>query len=155
MTLVVAGNINPFSDLSFDHPQRVRFLGPLDHVEVTRLQQRATVLLLMGWPGGYQIPAKLFEYIGARRPILAIRGGPDDPAARLIERMNRGIVVEPEQGAIRRALCTLFDHHRAGSVETTFDLAERPDYSWPNQIAFLARAVERLSGQDRKRLPLD
>ncbi len=58
-------------------------LQPLvPHVEALRLQQETDLLLLLLWnhPAEHGvIPGKLFEYIGARRPIVAI--GPDDNVA--------------------------------------------------------------------------
>jgi glycosyltransferase involved in cell wall biosynthesis len=56
-----------------------RIEQPVPHREALRIQRQADVLLLLTWndpanPGVYT--GKLFEYIGARRPILAVgRGG--------------------------------------------------------------------------------
>lgn len=66
----------------------VSFLGELTHGEVAALmrQAAANVLLLAGGPGtGGDLSSKLFEYLGSRRPILAItpRGG---AAARFLAR---------------------------------------------------------------------
>jgi hypothetical protein len=72
----------------------VTFLGYVPYEHALKLQEETTVLLLIGNVGGLQIPRKIFEYIGARRPILAIRMGKDDLAANLVEKLNRGIVVE-------------------------------------------------------------
>ncbi|HTY38252.1 MAG TPA: hypothetical protein VMH23_14135, partial [Bacteroidota bacterium] len=47
----------------------VKFLGYLDHKECTRHLQDSDVLWLV-LDNDYQSPGKLYEYIGARKPIL-------------------------------------------------------------------------------------
>ncbi len=74
----------------------VEFPGPLDHAQARRLQAQADVLLL--WKpaaAGYRtmVPGKLYEYLAARRPILAILPE-DDEAAELVRR-GGGVVVPP------------------------------------------------------------
>lgn len=54
--------------------QRVRVLGPRPHGEVLERMKRAHVLLLAGSEGPgveLQVPNKLFEYLAARRPVIA------------------------------------------------------------------------------------
>ncbi len=55
----------------------VRFLGPVPFAEQRRLQQEADVLLLVRNEGkGYEamVPGKLYAYLAARRPIVAMVG---------------------------------------------------------------------------------
>lgn len=54
--------------------QHVRVLGPRPHGEVLERMKRAHVLLLAGSEGPgveLQVPNKLFEYLAARRPVIA------------------------------------------------------------------------------------
>lgn len=54
--------------------QRVRVVGPRPHGEVLERLKRAHVLLLAGAEGTgleLQVPNKLFEYLAARRPVIA------------------------------------------------------------------------------------
>lgn len=60
------------------HARQIEVHAPVTHHEALRLQQAADILLLLTWtdphnPGVYT--GKLFEYVGARRPILAIGPG--------------------------------------------------------------------------------
>lgn len=67
---------------------------PVSHREALRIQAEADVLLLLLWNDPRErgsFTGKLFEYLGARRPILAI-GPADNVAARLISERGAGAV---------------------------------------------------------------
>ncbi len=62
---------------------------PVTHREAVELQQSADILLLMQWNDPREqgnVPGKLFEYMGARRPILLLGLENGVPAAFLRER---------------------------------------------------------------------
>jgi hypothetical protein len=64
----------------------------IPHSEAVAVQQRADVLLVMQWNDPHDqghIPAKLFEYLGARRPILGL-GLVDGVPARIIRGRGAG-----------------------------------------------------------------
>jgi glycosyltransferase involved in cell wall biosynthesis len=70
------------------------FAPTVPRQEALRLQRQADVLLFFVWAGERcegVYTAKLFEYLGARRPILAI-GPPDSDAGRLITEHRAGLV---------------------------------------------------------------
>ncbi len=72
---------------------RVAVRGALPHDEAVRLQSGADVLLLLQWNSPSEagnIPGKLFEYLGARRPILAL-GYPEGETARIIQERAAGL----------------------------------------------------------------
>jgi len=53
----------------------VHDMGRIPHAECVRVQQKATVLLLLSHrEGAGPMPSKVFEYLGAGRPILSIPG---------------------------------------------------------------------------------
>ena len=131
--VVVAGTIDPsvksmIDSLAMTH--EVHTVGFQPHDKVVALQKGATVLLLAGWSAGYQIPGKVFEYFGARRPILAIRSDEMDLGAKLVEKQRRGIVVEDDLGKILAALEKLSSLWREGRLDGAFDLSELKEYSW-------------------------
>lgn len=94
----------------------VRTEGIVAYVEGLRHLLESAVLLLVtdpGWGGRHLVPTKLYEYLAAGRPILAL--APDGPAAELVVEMNAGIVVPPDDVAgIRRALVRLYAQWREG-----------------------------------------
>ncbi|HEX8747025.1 MAG TPA: glycosyltransferase [Pyrinomonadaceae bacterium] len=72
----------------------VQVNDPVPYRQSLQMQTEADVLLLLLWndpehKGVYT--GKLFEYIGARRPILAV-GNPGDVAAELIQSRGLGVV---------------------------------------------------------------
>lgn len=71
----------------------------------------AVVVLAAGRESDITVPGKLFEYIGVRRPILALVGPGD--AADILSRVPGVSIVEPESAeAIGRAIVELFDAWR-------------------------------------------
>jgi glycosyltransferase involved in cell wall biosynthesis len=67
---------------------------PVARAAVVALQQSADVLLLLGWRSERDravVPGKLFEYLGARRPILHV-GFERGEAAELVRSLGAGVV---------------------------------------------------------------
>ncbi|HLY93668.1 MAG TPA: glycosyltransferase [Gaiellaceae bacterium] len=95
----------------------------LSHRQSLALQRDSDALLLL-LPEigvrGKDIPSgKLYEYIAARRPILAAVP-PDGAAAELIREAGAGIIVDPDDvDAIRGALETLVERWKQGGLPDT------------------------------------
>ena len=73
--------------------EQVRVRDTLPHGEVVRRQCQADVLLLLQWNNPSEagnIPGKLFEYLGARRPILAL-GYEDGEMAAIVRERSAGL----------------------------------------------------------------
>ena len=87
------------------------------------LQRDSEALLLLipdaAGRGRGVLSGKVFEYLAAERPILAVVP-PDGAAAKLIEETHAGVVAPPEDvDAIREALTGLVERHRAGTLNGT------------------------------------
>jgi len=87
------------------------------------LQRDSEVLLLLipeaGGRGRGVLSGKVFEYLAAERPVLAVVP-PDGAAARLIRETGAGIVVAPDDVAgMRAALEGLYTRWRAGALGGT------------------------------------
>ncbi len=96
------------------------------------------LLLILGKDQKTVYSGKLFEYLGARRPILGLVP-PDGLAAQVIRDCRSGVVVPPaDVGAIKDALTRLYDKWQAGALhKTPGENIERFDYK---------RIVKRLAG---------
>jgi glycosyltransferase involved in cell wall biosynthesis len=82
----------------------LRVEGEVAHAEALAAQRRAGTLLLVPGEDSHTVPGKLFEYLAARRPVLALCSE-DSESARLLREEGAGIFVDPADGAgIRRAL---------------------------------------------------
>jgi len=87
------GNV---TDLAKRHgvADQVTVHAPVPHARILEIERAADVLLLLRWDDPAEdgvIAGKLFEYIGARRPILSI-GGTTGEAVDIIRRENLGLV---------------------------------------------------------------
>ena len=90
---------------------------PVTHREAVELQQSADVLLLMQWNDPREqgnVPGKLFEYMGARRPILLLGLEDGVPAAFLRERGAGFYGANPE--SISEQLKVWLDMKRKGGI---------------------------------------
>jgi hypothetical protein len=114
----------------------VEFQGPRDHAAARALQRSADLLLL--WQPRAtptMVPGKLYEYLDAGRPILAV-GDPGGEAAELARRGGAEIVECGDREGLAAALGRRWQAWRAG---------ERASRTRPDWLAEYRR--ERLSGQ--------
>lgn len=83
----------------------VRLRGRISHEESLRMQQAADVLLLLAQGQPIQVPNKLYEYVGAVRPILAFVDAHGESHAMLQRAGGHFLVTEetPEIDAIVQA----------------------------------------------------
>jgi glycosyltransferase involved in cell wall biosynthesis len=108
----------------------VEVRNPVAYAEALRIQRESDLLLLLLWDDPSErgvFTGKLFEYIGARRPILAI-GPRDNVAAQLVEdRGVGGVFRDPDEIARHLEDC-LRQKRTAGGIgmlaeEVTRDLS--------------------------------
>src|SRR5262245_2929373 len=102
---------------------RLELLPYLPRRKVLELQRDSEALLLLipesGGRGRAVLSAKVFEYLAAERPILAVVP-PDGAAANLIRETGAGVVVAPEDvDGIREALVQLEADWRSGKLNGT------------------------------------
>lgn len=71
--------------------QRVRILPPVTYQQSLQAQVNADVLALATFAEGVIYSAKLFEYVGARRPILVVSDKADNLAAALVTQRGLGL----------------------------------------------------------------
>ena len=114
----------------------VEFTGPRPHAETRALQRRADLLLLWKPRGaGYRtmVPGKLYEYLDAGRPVLALLD-PDDEAAALV-REGGGEVLPPGR---REPLAAAIERHYLAWKEGGHAPPSRPAWLGAHARAGLA-----------------
>lgn len=103
----IIGNNGRFKNL-FEGVQGVEFLGQKNHGECLARQRKADLLINIGNVQNYQIPGKIYEYLGSGTPILHIQTSQStDPGADLIKQTKAGVVVRNESQEIAHALTML------------------------------------------------
>jgi glycosyltransferase involved in cell wall biosynthesis len=114
------------------------------------LQRDSEALLLLipqaGGRGRGVLSGKVFEYLAAERPILAVVP-PDGAAADLIRETGAGVVVAPDDvPAIRAALQELHARWRAGGLDgTPLDADTRHRLSRETRVEELAELLRSLA----------
>jgi glycosyltransferase involved in cell wall biosynthesis len=123
----------------------------LPHRRALELQRDSEALLLLlpeVGERGKDVPSgKVFEYLAAERPILALVP-PDGAAAELIRRTRSGVVVAPDDAdGVRQALEELIGRWRDGGLEVPqLEPAQREELSRltrVRELAELLRSVQR------------
>jgi len=117
----------------------VRHVGMLTRAESMLLQRQADVLVLLTSPTlVWELPGKVFEYFGARRPILALAKG--NEAERVIRETATGWTVAPDDvDAISAQLESLI---RDGA-ELKLDESRLARYIYPAPADALEQEIER------------
>lgn len=119
----------------------LEFTGFVSFQNSINYMKKADILVIWGNTGGIQIPGKVFQYIGAKKPILAILGDERDPLKRLLKDMRRGFVVDNEKQEIAQAIRTLYSLWKRDEVEQYFDLSERTDFCWEETVKELEKIL--------------
>ena len=128
----------------------VRTYGLVPFKESIKKQKESTVLLSLGWNDPRErgfYTAKIFEYLGARRPILAI-GLKGDVVDELLRETGAGAVVS-EVNEIKALLSQwMKEFKQSGEILSHFkrDSAAVYRYTRKQEAAKLARLLEEVSG---------
>ena len=120
---------------------RFQVLGLLPREKIAPLQLGAACLLLIGNRGGLQLPGKLLDYLGARRPIYALKNDAHDIAAHLVSSRRAGHLVPNEPVAIARGLRELYASWKGGSLDERFQHPGAPEFPWSRLEGVLDRAL--------------
>jgi hypothetical protein len=123
----------------------VQVNDPVPYRQSLQMQTEADVLLLLLWndpehKGVYT--GKLFEYIGARRPILAV-GNPGDVAAELIEGRGLGIVSNDVNQILGRLRSWIKQKQETGRIPFSVS-QEVAEFSREEQTRVLEQYLSRL-----------
>ncbi len=139
LELVVAGPVTEAESRLFRRnvePARIRLLGSVAREDALALQAFGDALLLIAHPTRSQLlNYKLFEYIAAGRPILALAAGTE--AGRVAGELGAAVVDAGDPDAIARALRGVV----AGELRRPADGAAAP-YTYPAPAVAMQHAAE-------------
>lgn len=130
MTTVIGDNFDFIPE--FEGIANVHFIGKINHFECLAVQRNADLLLNIGNLQSYQLPGKIYEYLGAGKPVLHIRSGEDDTGADLVQHLNAGLVVTNDRMAIMTGLQHLVELWRNHRLAQSFPVNSTAiaQYSW-------------------------
>ena len=120
----------------------VNTLGYVSHKEVLELQPKSQILLLLEIDAEETkgiLPGKLFEYLKAKRPILAI--GPKEwEASKIVAATNSGVgVSSKDESAIKNVLLEWFDAYKKDML--TINSSKIEKYSRKELTKQLAKSI--------------
>lgn len=78
--------------------------------EVQRWMKAADWLLLLGNRGGIQIPSKLYDCLGVRKPILMLREVPNDEASQIVASVDAGWILDNNERSIVQFVRSFFEN---------------------------------------------
>lgn len=128
------GKISRQIEIPVNIKDKLFYGGRISFLESLKEMQKSTILLLLGWRGGLQIPGKVFWYVGAKRPILTIIGDENDLLKPLMTKLNRGPVVSDNKDEIKAALEHLYELWEKGKLEEEYNLSDIPAFYWANRV---------------------
>jgi hypothetical protein len=122
---------------------KVNYLGYLKYRDSIRVQHEGDVLVHIGNRSSNQVPGKIYEYLGAGKPILAILKNPNDEIKDLILNLKRGVVTPDESSKIKEAISFLWELHKREDLRSSFNLSleDVNQYSWESLSNLLINGI--------------
>ncbi len=144
------GSIEPWLPVlvrSFGLEDVVELAGTVSREEALRHQRESQVLLMLGWSDPRetgQHTGKAFEYLGARRPILAI-GGSRGVVTDLLEQTRTGVHALSKD-ELKNTLCAWYAEHRhVGRVLYRGDERKLDPYTHEQMASQFAQVLDGVS----------
>lgn len=161
-------DINPFikaieeimnEDLESYNLLNVLFFGNIDDIEARKKLQslevanvspripfdealkymlNGDVLLLFGNKNSKQIPAKIYDYFGAKGRIFVIYGDENDPIKRVVENNEKCVVTENSTQKIKDKIYGLIEMHKNNTIHCPQD----ENYEWNSIVERLNNILE-------------
>ena len=110
-------------------PEQIRLLGFMPHLDVVAMQKHAHVLVNIANEDASQIPGKVFEYLGAGRPILHLSNQPGDAISVLLSKLGKGWSCQNNEHEISDWLRTAC---LGGDIDLRAGANDVSAYSWRN-----------------------
>lgn len=142
LRILVAGPLDPEEERylrELDPANMIRHVGHLPHDGMLALERRADALLLVTAPQLVSLATgKLFEYLAAGRPIIALAQG--NEAARIVEETGTGVTLPMEDP---EGLARAFEAALDGNLTERYSPHGLEPYVYPAPARQVAELVER------------
>ena len=106
--------------------------------EALKYMLNGNALLLFGNKNSTQIPAKIYDYFGAKGRIFVIYGDRNDPIKRVVENNTKCIVAENNVKEIKNKIYKLIEMHKSEKIDCAPDL----NYEWNSIVERLNNILE-------------
>ena len=146
LRIVVAGPLDRVEEgylAQLDPAGMITHVGHLPHDAMLALERRADALLLVTAPGLVSLATgKLFEYLAAGRPIIALAHG--NEAARIVEETGTGVTIRMDDA---ESLAGAFEAALDGKLSGRYSPHDLDRYVYPAPAQQVAEVVERVLGE--------
>ena len=106
--------------------------------EALKYMLNGDVLLLFGNKNSKQIPAKIYDYFGAKGRIFVIYGDENDPIKRVVQDNKKCIVTENNTQGIKEKIYKLIEMHKNKEIDCAPDF----NYEWNSIVERLNNILE-------------
>ena len=128
---------------------QIEFRPMIPRHEVLSLERQADLLLLAHWDdprGDAIIPGKVFEYIGARRPIIAT-GSKNSEVAQIVRKGNFGLSGASPQEIAAHLIYWLEQKRKSGGRVPDLPVEPIADFTRERQFAKVDALIARILGE--------
>lgn len=112
----------------FNLDENSKFLGYVSHSEALKLQNESQVLLLVEINSAETraiIPGKLFEYLAAKRPIIALGPNKSDIEAIVDETKSGRFFDYSEDKELKNEILRLYEQYKTGDLQVASEGVDR------------------------------
>ncbi|AGX42236.1 glycosyl transferase group 1 [Clostridium saccharobutylicum] len=106
--------------------------------EALKYMLNGNALLLFGNKNSKQIPAKIYDYFGAKGRIFVIYGDKNDPIKKVVQDSKKCIVTENDTGEIKEKIYEMIYMHKNEKLECDPDF----NYEWNSVVERLNNILE-------------
>lgn len=107
--------------------KNVKINKRIDFIQALRYIIHSDILLFFGNKTSMQIPAKIYDYLGAKNPIVVIKGNRNDKIDELTKDLDKCFISENDSEKIIKSL-----KEAIGKVDTKFNFREEEKFSIDN-----------------------